>query len=191
MKDVVSHLLISAYSCFIVRYLDQVDGDTCEPSDINLTSEIVSAVEYTRTCVPEVGPAQYLAWSMEYKKLFPPLTPESLSLHPELKRITTEKRSAVFIVFSQTKVFVPPNGPELSCGGEQPPQRNPVRAWYVQSDSNWLFRACKIVDGWFRQLERLVRRRYLHVDKNTFSYYQLRYVRNYFQKWQYLNFGIW
>jgi hypothetical protein len=24
------------------------------------------------------------------------------------------------------------------------------------SDSNWLFRACKIVDGWFRQLERLV-----------------------------------
>jgi len=21
-----------------------------------------------------------------------------------------------------------PNGPELSCGGEQPPQRNPVRA---------------------------------------------------------------
>jgi len=35
--------------------------------------------------------------------------------------------------------------------------RLPVRAWYVQSNSNCLFRACKIVDGWFRQLERLVR----------------------------------
>ena len=53
--------------------------------------------------------------------------------------------------------FLPANGPELSCGGEQPPQRNPVRASQVLFDSNWLFRASKIVDGWFRQLERLVR----------------------------------
>jgi hypothetical protein len=52
----------------------------------------------------------------------------------------------------------PPNGPELSCGDEVPQRRSPVRAWYVQSDSNCLFRACKIIDGWFRQLERLVRR---------------------------------
>ena len=51
---------------------------------------------------------------------------------------------------------LPPNGPELSCGNEVPERRNPVRAWYVQSNSSWLFRACKIVDGWFRQLERLV-----------------------------------
>jgi hypothetical protein len=50
------------------------------------------------------------------------------------------------------------NGPELSCGGEAPQQRNPVRAWYVLSDCNSYFRACKIVDGYFRQLERLVRR---------------------------------
>ena len=35
--------------------------------------------------------------------------------------------------------------------------RLPVRAWQVQSDSSCLFRACKIVDGWFRQLERVVR----------------------------------
>ena len=33
-----------------------------------------------------------------------------------------------------------------------------VRAWRVMSNSSWLFRACKIVDGYFRQLERLVRR---------------------------------
>ena len=52
---------------------------------------------------------------------------------------------------------MPPNGPELSCGGEAPQRRNPVRAWQVMSNSNWLFRACKIVDGPFRQLERLVR----------------------------------
>jgi len=49
-----------------------------------------------------------------------------------------------------------PNGPELSCGNEAPQQRNPFRAWYVQSNCSWLFRACKIVDGYFRQLERLV-----------------------------------
>jgi hypothetical protein len=49
-----------------------------------------------------------------------------------------------------------PNGPELSCGNEVPQQRNPVRAWHVKSDSNWLLRACEIIDGWFRQLERLV-----------------------------------
>ena len=36
-----------------------------------------------------------------------------------------------------------PNGPELSCGDEVPQRRNPVRAWQVQSDSNWLFRAAK------------------------------------------------
>ena len=52
---------------------------------------------------------------------------------------------------------VPANEPELSCGNEVPQRRNPVRAWQVKSDSSWLFRACKIVDGWFRQLERLVR----------------------------------
>ncbi|MGA9406086.1 MAG: hypothetical protein WBW71_03025, partial [Bacteroidota bacterium] len=63
-----------------------------------------------------------------------------------------------------------PNGPELSCGNEVPQRRNPVRARRVMSDSSWLFRACKIVDGWFRQLERLVRRQYLYVDKNTSSY---------------------
>ena len=45
---------------------------------------------------------------------------------------------------------MPPNGPELSCGDEVPQQRNPVRAWYVQSDCSWLFRASKIVDGTFR-----------------------------------------
>jgi len=33
----------------------------------------------------------------------------------------------------------------------------PVRARQVLSDSDWLFRASKIIDGWFRQLERLVR----------------------------------
>ena len=85
---------------------------------------------------------------------------------------------------------MPPNGPELSCGNEVPQRRNPVRAWQVTSNSSWLFRACKIVDGWFRQLERLVRRRYVYVDKNTLSHYQLPYIRNYFQKWQYLDFGI-
>jgi len=52
----------------------------------------------------------------------------------------------------------PPNGPELSCGDEVPQQRNPVRAWYVLSGCSWLFRASEIVDGYFRQLERLVRR---------------------------------
>ena len=50
-----------------------------------------------------------------------------------------------------------PNGPELSCGNEVPQRRNPVRAWQVMSNSSWLFRASKIIDGWFRQLERLVR----------------------------------
>jgi hypothetical protein len=40
-----------------------------------------------------------------------------------------------------------------------PQRRNPVRAWHVQSNSSGLFRASKIVDGWFRQLERLVRPR--------------------------------
>jgi hypothetical protein len=54
-------------------------------------------------------------------------------------------------------LFAQPNGPELSCGGEEPPQRNPLRAWHVQSDCSCLFRACEIVDSWFRQLERLVR----------------------------------
>ena len=33
------------------------------------------------------------------------------------------------------------------------------------SDSSWLFRACKIVDGWFRQLERLVR---AHTQSNSY-----------------------
>ena len=65
---------------------------------------------------------------------------------------------------------MPPNGPELSCGNEVPQRRNPVRAWYVLSNSNWLFRACKIIDGWFRQLERLVRRRYVPVKPQTSSY---------------------
>ncbi len=55
--------------------------------------------------------------------------------------------------------FMLPNGPELSCGHEVPQRRNPVRAWQVTSNSSCLLRACKIVDGWFRQLERLVRRR--------------------------------
>jgi hypothetical protein len=54
-------------------------------------------------------------------------------------------------------VLTPPNGPELSCGDEVPRRRNPVRASQVLSDNNWLFRASEIVDGWFRQLERLVR----------------------------------
>ena len=56
---------------------------------------------------------------------------------------------------------MPPNGPELSCGNEVPQRRNPFRAWYVQSNCSWLFRACKILDGWFRQLERLVRRHHV------------------------------
>ena len=55
---------------------------------------------------------------------------------------------------------LPANGPELSCGDEVPQRRNPVRAWQVMSNSSWLFRAGQIVDGWFRQLERLVRRRF-------------------------------
>ena len=58
--------------------------------------------------------------------------------------------------YNITEMQPQPNGPELSCGNEVPQRRNPVRAWYVQSDSSWLFRASKIVDGWFRQLERLV-----------------------------------
>jgi hypothetical protein len=56
----------------------------------------------------------------------------------------------------------PPNGPELSCGNEVPQRRNPVRARQVLSNSRWLFRACKIVDGWFRQLERLVSQRQIY-----------------------------
>ena len=59
-------------------------------------------------------------------------------------------------IFFGTLLTQPPNGTELTCGGEAPQERNQVRAWYVQSDSSWLFRACKIVDGWFRQVERVV-----------------------------------
>jgi hypothetical protein len=58
----------------------------------------------------------------------------------------------------------PPNGPELSCGNEVPQRRNPVRAWQVMSNSSWLIRARKIVDGWFRQLERLVRAQQLKMN---------------------------
>jgi hypothetical protein len=66
--------------------------------------------------------------------------------------------------FEFTKTQLRPNGPELSCGNEVPQQRNPFRAWYVQSNSSWLFRARKIVDGWFRQLERLVRAQQLKMN---------------------------
>jgi len=75
---------------------------------------------------------------------------------------------------------MPPNGPELSCGGEQPPQGSSLRGRSSQmllSPSNI---ARQIVDGWFRQLERLVRRRYVYVGKNALSYYQLFYIRNNF-----------
>ena len=63
-----------------------------------------------------------------------------------------------------------PNGPELSCGNEVPQRRNPVRARRVMSDSSWLFRACKIVDGRFRQLERLVRWQSQLVNLHRASY---------------------
>ena len=48
------------------------------------------------------------------------------------------------------------NGTELTCGNEVPQERNPFRAWYVQSDCSSYFRAFKIIDGWFRQVERVV-----------------------------------
>ena len=35
----------------------------------------------------------------------------------------------------QERNMLRPNGPELSCGGEAPQRRNPVRAWRVMSNS--------------------------------------------------------
>ena len=49
------------------------------------------------------------------------------------------------------ELIAPPNGPELSCGGEAPQRWNLVRVWQSMSDK-LMFRACKIIDGWFRQL---------------------------------------
>jgi len=56
-----------------------------------------------------------------------------------------------------SKLLSPPNGPELSCGGEQPPQGSMLRG---RSDHRRQVSPTprgEIVDGWFRQLERLVR----------------------------------
>jgi hypothetical protein len=83
-------------------------------------------------------------------------TLSSLGILKTFERLKSGR--TIFVVSGYFMDVSRPNGPELSCGGDQPPQRNPVRAWYVPSDSNSLFRACKIVDGCFRQLERLVRR---------------------------------
>jgi len=69
-------------------------------------------------------------------------------------------RTALSFNFFAVKTHPPParlNGPELSCGGEQPPQGSMLRG---RSDHRRQVSPTprgEIVDGWFRQLERLVR----------------------------------
>ena len=54
--------------------------------------------------------------------------------------------------------FLPPNGPELSCGGEQPVHVVQLRGRIADHILIRPTTRGEIVDGYFRQLERLVRR---------------------------------
>jgi hypothetical protein len=49
-----------------------------------------------------------------------------ISLEARLKKRSLNYWNYFFL--SETKFFLPPNGPELSCGNEVPQRRNPVRA---------------------------------------------------------------
>ena len=55
---------------------------------------------------------------------------------------------------------MPPNGPELSCGSEAAKSSDTIRAADIALSFKKFFARGEIVDGRFRQLERLVRPRF-------------------------------